>query len=92
MTVVVDKCVLEGNDVSTATLEDDVCGATEDGDNWIISTKLDECGTAFNLDSESQIVDFSVSSYFYTGNIIYPTDVALSIMSCSPTCGVFLTS
>ena len=60
MSVTVAKCVLDGNDVAGATLVDGVCAATESGDDWIIETALDGCGTTFNLDAESQIVDFSV--------------------------------
>ena len=54
MEVTIDKCVLAGNDVAKATLDDGVCGATDDGDNWLVSTALDGCGTSFNLDDASQ--------------------------------------
>ena len=64
MSVTVAKCVLDGNDVAGATLVDGVCAATESGDDWVISTDLDGCGTTFNLDAESQIVDFSVCSKY----------------------------
>jgi len=59
MEITIDKCVLAGNDVSKATLDDGVCKATDGGDNWIVTTALDGCGTSFNLDSASQVVDFS---------------------------------
>ena len=54
MEVTIDKCVLAGNDVSKATLDDGVCKATDGGDSWVVITALDRCGTSFNLDSASQ--------------------------------------
>ena len=61
MNLEIAKCVLEGNDVSQSTLADGVCAPTDGGDIWVVNTDLDQCGTTFNLDSDTQVIDFSVS-------------------------------
>lgn len=59
MNLEIAKCVLEGNDVSQSTLADGVCAPTDGGDKWVVNTDLDQCGTTFNLDSDTQVIDFS---------------------------------
>jgi len=58
MNVTIDQCVLQGQDVSMATLDDGKCTAKLEGNNWVINTDLDGCGTEFNLDNDSEIIDF----------------------------------
>ena len=60
ITVSIDKCVLGDQDVSKATLADGTCKAKLEGDQWIIKTDLDDCGTEFSVDTASEIIDFRV--------------------------------
>jgi len=58
MNVTIDQCVLQGQDVSKATLDDGKCTAKLEGNNWVINTDLDGCGTDFKIDDDSEIIDF----------------------------------
>ena len=41
-------------------MADGICKAKLEGDQWIIQTDLDGCGTEFNVDTASEIIDFKV--------------------------------
>ena len=48
-------------------MADGICKAKLEGDQWIIQTDLDGCGTEFNVDTASEIIDFKVYFMLFEG-------------------------